>query len=366
MQFSKLAFMVTDDCNFRCSYCRQKKEKKYLKHSTIEKAVPFFYPFLSDEAYIIFFGGEPLLAFDIIKYAVSFFQEQEEPGKKKLKFTLTTNGSLLTDEILHFFDLYSFSVMLSFDGAGQDITRKPGTMASTRELIRRLQNQSYPGIEFSTNSVFTPATINYLSESLHYIIESGVTEIEFSLDETESWDEAALLTMEKELERLTDFLVLWYKENRTIPLVRFQRPEGPPKKGFFCGGGVDRVTITPGEYLWGCGHFHPYLKDKEGSDEFTTYSLGKLHDFIENHETLYPRWLENCADLRQDFFFTGKQFCFLCEDVDHCRVCPVYAAYATSFIGKIPPWMCKTARILRKAKETFFKIIDQIDSKKIG
>jgi uncharacterized protein len=85
MKFSNLAFIVTDDCNFNCSYCLPKKEKKYMKRSTIEKAVTFFYPFLQENAYIVFYGGEPLLAFDQIRHAVSLLQEKEKTGKKKAK-----------------------------------------------------------------------------------------------------------------------------------------------------------------------------------------------------------------------------------------------------------------------------------------
>ena len=71
MKFSQLAFIVTDDCNYNCFDCPQTKENSYMKRSTIEKAGEFFYPFLDEDAYIVFYGGEPLLAFDNIKYAVS-------------------------------------------------------------------------------------------------------------------------------------------------------------------------------------------------------------------------------------------------------------------------------------------------------
>ncbi|MCP5053682.1 MAG: 4Fe-4S cluster-binding domain-containing protein, partial [bacterium] len=70
MKLSQLAFIVTDACNFHCTYCPQQKESTYMKPSTIDKALPFFYPYLDKDAVVTFFGGEPLLAFDTIKYAV--------------------------------------------------------------------------------------------------------------------------------------------------------------------------------------------------------------------------------------------------------------------------------------------------------
>jgi uncharacterized protein len=306
MKFSNLAFIVTDDCNFNCSYCLPKKEKKYMKSSTIEKAVTFFYPFLQENAYIIFYGGEPLLAFDQIRHAVSLLQKKEKTGKKKLKFSITTNGSLVNDEILDFFNTHCFNMLLSFDGQAQEICREPGSQKFTRELIRGINRDSYPGIEFSTNSVFTPATVNNLSQSLRYIIEMGVTEVRLSLAEDQPWEEAALMVLENELERLRDFLISYYKDRGIIPVINFRpsEPRGKGMKVFSCDGGRQRMAIGPGEELWGCLVFHGYLKDNQDHDDFGTYSFGKLDNFMENHETIYPEVLSNYTALRQDFFFT--------------------------------------------------------------
>jgi sulfatase maturation enzyme AslB (radical SAM superfamily) len=363
MKLFYFTFILTDDCNFNCSYCWQKKEKKYMKRSTIEKTVMFFYPFLGEEVDIFFYGGEPLLAFDNLKYAVSLLQENDKKGEKKLTFSITTNGSLVTDEILHFFDVHRFSIMLSFDGTIQDITRKPGTLLLTRELIRRLQGGEYPGIDFIINSVFTPKTIKHLSESLRYIIELGGTDIQFRIAENQPWDEKAMVALEKELERLTDFLLFYYKEKGRIPVINFRVSTGSPKKkrNLFCGAGRGRMAVTPEENLWGCYQFHDYLKDKKETNDFRTYSFGNLDDFIKNHKTIYPRIFANYAFLRQDFFFTDKQVCFLCQDLEHCRFCPVYAAYLTSFIGKIPSWKCSLKRIQSKEKERFLKNIEGIE-----
>jgi uncharacterized protein len=359
MKLANLAFIITDDCNYNCSYCQIKKEKKYMKPSTLEKAVAYFYPHLREDGYITFYGGEPTLALENIKYAVSLFQEKNRRGRKKLKFSLTTNGSLLTDETLDYFNRHHFFLMLSFDGQAQEITRKPGSLVSSQQVIRRIQSGSYPGIEFSTNSVFTPGTVMYLAASLREIIESGVTELMLSLAEDIPWDEAALLALEREMKEVSRFLVSYYKERKTIPLIGF-RPSphrSTKKKVFHCEGGLKRLAISPEENIWGCLVFHGYLKDREESPDFHTYSFGKLDDFIKNHETIYPRVLANYAFLRQDCLFTENRFCFLCDDVASCSVCPASAAYATSSVGKIPTWMCRLRQIMRNAAKIFLQEI---------
>ena len=359
MKLSNLAFIVTDDCNFNCSYCFPKKEKKYMTHSTIEKAADLFYPFLQEQAYIIFYGGEPLLAFDQIRHAVSLFQEKEKTGGKKLKFSITTNGRLVNDEILDFFNAHGFTLLLSYDGQAQEICREPGSRQFMLDLIRRINREAYPGIEFSTNSVFTPATVNHLSQSLRSIVEMGVTEVRLSLAEDQPWDEAGLTTLEKELEKLGDFLISYYKEKEIIPVINFRpsKPRTAENKAFRCDGGRYRMAIGPEGDLWGCLVFHGYLKDNRDRDDFGTYSFGKLDHFIENFETIYPRVLSNYTALRQDCFFTGEQFCFLCKEVKNCDICPARAAQATSFVGKIPTWMCGLKQILRKEAAKLLKRI---------
>jgi sulfatase maturation enzyme AslB (radical SAM superfamily) len=366
MKFSQLAFIVTDDCNYNCFYCPQTKENSYMKRSTIEKAVEFFYPFLDEEAYILFCGGEPLLAFDNIKYTVSLLQEKNREGKK-LKFSLTTNGSLITDEVLHFFDDHCFDILLSFDGLAQDM-RQPGSMVPIRELIRCLQGDTCPGIEFSINSVFTPETVNYLSTSLQYIIECGVTDLTFSLTQNIPWtDDSAFLALERELTGLTNYLVAYYKETGTIPVIHFRiaEPQSKSEKNVFCftcAAGLKRIAITPEENIWGCYVFHDYLKNRAENPDFHTYGFGKLDNFIKNYGIIYPRILFNYTSLRQDCFFTGDQHCYLCQEVEKCRICPVTAAYTTSFIGKISPWVCRLHGIQRKAVNRFLGDINRINA----
>jgi sulfatase maturation enzyme AslB (radical SAM superfamily) len=355
IELSHFTFIVTDDCNFNCSYCFQEKEKKYMKHSAVEKAVEFFYPFFQEDVCIGFYGGEPLLAFDTVKYAVSLLKNKDKIEKKGIRFLLTTNGSLLTAGILDFCNRYGFSLMLSFDGASQDFSREPGTRSQMQELVREMHR--YPGIELSINSVFSPRTVDRLSESLRSIIQCGGIDINFDLSTTQPWDDTALCTLEDELAQLSTHLSGVYKETGKIPVENF-RPPGESTGGvFYCSAGQNRMAVTPGETLWGCFLFHDYLKRKQDSSDYRSYCFGDLDDFIRNHETLYPQIVANYSHLKQDMFFRENQHCFLCRELEYCRVCPVNAAYSTSFIGKIPPWICSLNKIEKRQKSKFLNKI---------
>jgi sulfatase maturation enzyme AslB (radical SAM superfamily) len=367
MKFGQLAFIVTDDCNFRCSYCPQIKEKIYLERSTIDKAIEFFYPFLEKEAYIIFFGGEPLLAFDTVEYIVACFRKKYKEEDKKLRFSITTNGSLLTNYMLKFFDRHRFKVIVSFDGLAQDTGRKAGTMKPLLQVTRQLAKGRYPGITFSTLSVFSPVTVVQLSESIRAIAETGVTDIGLDIADNMPWKKRDLETLEKELGWLSDFLVAYYKKTGHVPVESFRKAKteshADSPKTFACVAGRKRIAISPSEDLWGCFVFHPYFKHRQEHQDFHSYSLGKLDDFIKDHEAVYRRAMFYYDALIQDYFFTDRQHCFLCEEVNSCRVCPVNAAYTTSSIGKISPWVCKLNRLQKKERKRFLQKLEQMATK---
>ena len=110
---------------------------------------------------------------------------------------------------------------------------------------------------------------------------------------------------------------------------------------------------------WGCYAFHDYFKGREETEEFNRYYFGKLDDFIEQHETIYPHILSSYANLRMDNFQCGDSYCFVCGDILNCRVCPVNAAYTSSCLGEIPGWICSINRIMKRAREEFHQRIEE-------
>lgn len=354
MEIANLTLIVTDDCNYNCSYCRQKKEKKTISREIIKAAVDFFYPFLksSDKIRIGFYGGEPLLAFDKIKYAVLQLAEKNRAGHKDLEFSLTSNGSLLTGEMLTFFNEHRFALQLSFDGLAQEKSRKKGTLAHMLRVMKQIQAQ--PGIAFEINSVFTPQTAGDFSESLRFIIEQGGPDITFNFSSSEKWHPGHLETLKKEMARLTEYLAFYNKKTGRIPVKNFRPLDAAPGISR-CSAGVDHMAVTPGGRLWGCFLFHDYFKTRADDPQYRDYSFGTLADFIADHETLYPGAAANYSELRQDLYQVEGKDCFLCPELETCRVCPINAAYATGSLGSISCQECQLMKIEKNAREGFVR-----------
>jgi len=306
-------------------------------------------PFLTEEYYLNFYGGEPLLSFDLIRQAVPLLEDNLEKHNQRVHYSLTTNGSLLTDEIIQFLAEHKFSVELSFDGLAQDVSRQKGSEEKLIPIIKELLNQ--PNIDLEINSVFSPDTVSYLSDSIQYTMDLNVPHIRCSLSTTETWNPAALKKLESEMARLREIIIEHHKRKGNIPVVNFRDRQ---RKGIFhCAAGKDRLTISPDGGVWGCFLFADYFKGKENTAEYSKYFFGNLGDFIDNHEHIYPGISSNYAELKMDNFRTSKTECFLCKEYKNCAVCPINAALSGTPIGQIPDHICEIHKIMIREKKLF-------------
>lgn len=122
---NKLILQVTQSCNLRCAYCvyseqvnpnQRTHSRKFMTIETARSAIDFFRKnsIDSEELSIGFYGGEPLLAFSLIKDTVKYAEEQF--CGRNLSFAITTNATLLTDEIIDFLVAHDFKITFSLDG----------------------------------------------------------------------------------------------------------------------------------------------------------------------------------------------------------------------------------------------------------
>ncbi len=153
----QLTLQVTQQCNLRCGYCiysgiytrSRSHANKRMSWDTAKKAIDFFLRRNIElpEIIIGFYGGEPLLEFDLIKKCVEYVESIVEG--KKVFFNITTNGTLLTDEVVDFFVEKDFKLSISLDGSQKehDVNRKfrdgSGSFNTIINNIKRIKTR-YP------------------------------------------------------------------------------------------------------------------------------------------------------------------------------------------------------------------------------
>lgn len=151
----QLILQVTQQCNLRCAYCaysgiyegNRTHSSKRMSFETAKKAIDFFLQRCSSlgQVTIGFYGGEPLLEFELIKKCVAYVKKNVDG--KQVTFNMTTNGTLLSDEVADYLMENDFSLMISLDGSEKehDVNRKfangTGSFSTIMNNIRRLRER---------------------------------------------------------------------------------------------------------------------------------------------------------------------------------------------------------------------------------
>ena len=285
----------------------------------------------------------------MIKSVVQFTNDKNNEFKKCARYSITTNGSLITDDIIEFFDKHRFHVELSFDGKTQNYSRKGGSYNRIVDNLKKILK--YKNIHLEINSVFTPSTVDLLFESIRFLLDQNVPDIRYSLSTIQPWNQRALRILELELSKLRNYLNTHYKENGSIPVVNFQENR---KRGiFFCSAGQNRIAITPEGIIWGCHLFPDLYAGKENSKDLDEFSFGSLHNFKENYKKIYPKISAKYRELSMDNFHTSKIDCFLCSKIEDCSICPINAAFSSGKLGEIPEYLCAIQKQKAKVKLNF-------------
>lgn len=288
-----ICLLISQKCNFKCDYCFVHEGKYNEKESLMDKEISFkAVDFLIENSKtknveIDFFGGEPLLNWDVVKETIEYGYKVAKENGKRIRFSLTTNGALINDDRLNFLIENSVSLIISLDGPKEinDIHRKldneRGTFDLIFEKIKKIKN--YKG--YYIRGTFTNKTKEIFKSAL-FFYENGFKNI--SLEPVILEEENPLCLKEKDIEdvmleyeKLGKYI---YEEKLKGNLLNFYHfhvdlSEGPclGKMSFGCGAGVEYLAVDSKGDLYPC-HF---LK------EFEEFKMGNVFDGIDKDKKNY-------------------------------------------------------------------------------
>jgi len=123
LPLSSICLNISHDCNLRCAYCfanrdGYNRDKQLMSIETAERSIDFLIENSKDQKdlEVSFFGGEPLMNVSVMRHTVKYGEEQAAKHGKSIRFHVTTNGTLLTPDIIEFLKEKNFSMILSLDG----------------------------------------------------------------------------------------------------------------------------------------------------------------------------------------------------------------------------------------------------------
>jgi radical SAM protein with 4Fe4S-binding SPASM domain len=189
-----LTLILTLECNLNCSFCPIEKKRVSLNFRTAQKAIDFFLSLKGDSKRIKFFGGEPLLEFELLKKIIFFSESKARGLNKEVKFVLTTNGLLLNNKILKFLEEHGIELILSSHHF-KNIEKN--------KIIPQLIN--FPKI--SLNIDIPPQKVRNLCSELTTFYKKGFNRFNLLPVYYVLWSNEKLDILAQEIEKIKDFCV---------------------------------------------------------------------------------------------------------------------------------------------------------------
>lgn len=179
-----LYLVVAQECNLACTYCYAAgggfgQPVQHMSERTMRFALERLLPLAGDQFTISFFGGEPLLNFPLLRETVTFATTLAERAGKKLSFALTTNGTLLDDEMLAFVRTHIAHLAISLDGdrsanAGRVFLDGAPAFDAVAHNIALLRQA---GVPFALRATVTPDNVGKVLETTDFLSRHGAASV---------------------------------------------------------------------------------------------------------------------------------------------------------------------------------------------
>ena len=294
-----LCLHIAHDCNLACRYCFAEEGEYHGRRAVMsfevgKKALDFLIAGSGSRRNleVDFFGGEPLMNWEVVKQLVEYGRSREEIHNKRFRFTLTTNGVLLNDEIMEFCNREMSNVVLSLDGRKEvnDRMRPFRKGAGSYDLIvPKFQKfaESRNQTNYYVRGTFTRNNLDFSEDVLHFadlgFKQMSIEPVVASPEEPYAIREEDLPRVLNEYAKLAVEYVKRRKEGRGFNFFHFMidLDQGPcvAKRLSGCGSGIEYLAVTPWGDLYPCHQF----VGQEG------FLLGNVDDGITN------------TDLRDEF-----------------------------------------------------------------
>ncbi len=305
---------ISHDCNLACRYCFASggdfnTKKELMSLETAKGAIDFLIKNSGNRYHleVDFFGGEPLMNYDVVKECVAYARVEEKKYNKKFRFTMTTNALLIDDEKIEFFNKEMDNVVLSIDGRKEvnDYTRPTINNKGSYELI--IENIKKVAFlrhklkkDYYIRGTYTAYALDF-EKDVEHLASLGLKNI--SMEPVVALEENDYAIKSSHIEMLKDsydkLLDIYLKNKGTDKEFSFfhfnmdlDNDKCEYKKIAGCGAGCEYISVTPNGDVYPC---HQFVGDNK-------FNLGHINDSSLNE------------DLRKDFYSCTLQDNKNCED----------------------------------------------------
>ena len=338
-----LCLHVAHTCNLNCSYCfasqgKYHGERALMSFEVGRRALDFLVENSGTRRNleVDFFGGEPLMNWQVVKDLVAYARSIEKDAGKNFRFTLTTNGVLLDDEVTEFCNREMHNVVLSLDGRKEVNDRFRVDVAGNGSYERIVPNFQRFVAARGDKSYYMRGTYTHynpdFTNDLFHMADLGFTELSMEPVVCAPGDPCALTEEDfpvlcEQYELLAKDMLRRWREGKPITFYHYMidLKHGPCiyKRVSGCGSGTEYMAVTPWGELFPC---HQFVGDPK-------YSLGNIWDGVTNtaaqdefrHCNAYSR--PDCKDCWARLYCSGG--------------CAANSYHATGSIGGVYEYACR-------------------------
>ena len=289
-----LCMHIAHTCNLNCSYCFASQGKYHgdralMSFEVGKRALDFLVENSGSRhnLEVDFFGGEPLMNFDVVKQLVAYARSIEKEAGKNFRFTLTTNGMLIDDDVIEFANKECSNVVLSLDGRKEVHDRYRVDYAgngSWERIVPKFQKlvEAREGKNYYMRGTFTHANPDFLKD-IEKMLELGFTELSMEPVVGPESDPSSLTAEDlpivlEQYEKLAELMLKRHREGKPFTFYHYMIDlKGGPciyKRISGCGSGTEYMAVTPWGDLYPCHQF-------VGEEKF---KLGNVFDGVSNFE----------------------------------------------------------------------------------
>ncbi len=271
-----LCLHIAHDCNLACRYCFAEEGEYHGRRALMsfevgKKALDFLIENSGQRRNleVDFFGGEPLMNWKVVKQLVEYGRSREKECNKNFRFTLTTNGMLLNDEIMEFCNREMSNVVLSLDGRREVNDRmrptRNGKGSSYDIIVPKFQKfaESRNQEKYYVRGTFTHYNLDFSQDAIHFadlgFRQMSIEPVVASPEDPYAIREEDLPQIMAEYDRLAVEYIKRQKEGRGFNFFHFMIDlnQGPcvAKRLAGCGSGTEYLAVTPWGDLYPCHQF---------------------------------------------------------------------------------------------------------------
>ena len=316
-----LCLHVSHTCNLNCSYCfasqgKYQGDRALMSFEVGKRAFDFLIENSGSRRNleVDFFGGEPLMNWEVVKQLVEYARSIEKQHNKNFRFTLTTNGILIDDEVIDFLNKEMSNVVLSLDGrpeVNDHFRRDYAGNGSYEKIVPKFLRlvEKRGGKDYYLRGTFTHNNVDFTNDIFH-MADLGFKELSMEPvvcppDDPYALTDEDLPKLFEQYEILAKEMIKRKKEGRPFTFYHYMLDlkNGPCiyKRITGCGSGTEYMAVTPWGELFPC---HQFVGDPK-------YSLGNIYDGITNTEiqdgfrscNAYAR--EECKDCWARLYCSG-------------------------------------------------------------